>query len=88
MRQWSEEQPEADRKWFAESNTLVLLEAPDEAALAGIMDRARQKGVPCAEFLVPDMGGELTAFAIGPTGAGLVAQLPLALRERKGGLAP
>lgn len=88
MRQWSEEEPEADRQWFAKSNTLVLLEAANESALSTLVGRARAAQVPCAEFREPDLEEALTAVAIGPTGSGLVAQLPLALRERKGGLAP
>lgn len=88
MRQWSAEHPEADRQWFEESNTLVLLEAANEEALAALVGRAQAARVPCAEFREPDLGEALTAVTIGPPGAGLVAQLPLALRERKGGLAP
>lgn len=88
MRQWSAEQPEADREWFELSNTVVLLEATDEPALEALLGRARDAEVLCVEVREPDLGEALTAVTIGPTGAGLVAQLPLALREQKGGLAP
>lgn len=87
MRQWSHEHPEEDRRWFEESNTVALLETTDESALADLARRAREERVPCVEVCEPDLGGALTAVTIGPRGSGLVAQLPLALKERKGGLA-
>lgn len=87
MRQWSAEHPEEDRSWFEGSNTLVLLEAVDELALEALTDRAADADVVYSKFHEPDLDGSLTAVAIGPMGSGLVAQLPLALRERKGGLA-
>lgn len=83
MRQWTAEHPELDRRWFEESNTLVLLEVPDESALEALWARAREAQVPSARFKEPDLGDALTALTIGPSGAGLVAQLPLAM---KGGL--
>lgn len=88
MRQWTAEHPEEDRRWFEESNTLVLLEAANESALTALVGRARDAGVSCAEFREPDMEDRLTALAVGPPGSVFVAQLPLALRDRKGGLAP
>lgn len=88
MRQWTAEHPEEDRRWFEESNTLVLLEAANESDLTALVGRARDAGVSCVEFREPDMEDRLTAIAIGPLGSVFVAQLPLALRDRKGGLAP
>lgn len=80
MRQWSEDQPSADREWFEKSNTLVLLETPDESALEALLGHAAKKGVPHAMFREPDLQDELTAIAIGWTGRRLVSRLPLALK--------
>ena len=83
MRQWSADQPEEDRTWFEDSNTLVLLEAPDEPALEALLGRARDKDVPHAVFREPDLQDALTAVAIGWKGRRLVSRLPLALKERR-----
>lgn len=81
MRQWSQDCREDDAVWFAESNTLVLLETADETALEALLSRARAAGVANAEFREPDFQDALTAIAIGWTGARLVSNLPLALKE-------
>lgn len=75
--------PEAARRWHDESNNIVLLEAPDEAALCALAHRARVAGVPCITFTEPDLGGATTGVALGPTGHRLVSSLPLALREKR-----
>jgi peptidyl-tRNA hydrolase len=72
--------PDEDRRWYAESNNLVVLQAPDERALWQLLERARDADVPVAMFEEPDFDDELTAIAIGPPGAKLVSNLPLALR--------
>ena len=77
-RQFAEEYPEIEGTWFRESNTIVLLEVPDEAALLELASRA--EGVPTSEFSEePDLG--LTALALAPEGYRLVSSLPLALRD-------
>jgi peptidyl-tRNA hydrolase len=66
LRQFTHEQPEADKAWFEESNVLALLAVDTERKLRGLLDVAQFMGVPCAAFHEPDMGGCLTAVALGP----------------------
>lgn len=73
--------PEVDRRWYEESNNLVILEIPDEAALEQLASRCEDAGTPYARFHEPDFGDTLTAVAIAPTGWRLVSSLPLALRD-------
>jgi peptidyl-tRNA hydrolase len=78
-RQFAEEHPDIEGTWFRESNTIVLLEVPDEATLRELASRARDRGVAASEFSEePDLG--LTALALGPEGRRLVSSLPLALK--------
>lgn len=75
------EHPEQARRWYEESNTVVLLAAQDEAAL----ERVVQK-LPCARISrvrEPDLGDSLTALALDPhISRKHTAKFPLALRER------
>lgn len=80
LRQFVAEHPSADKEWFEQSNTLALLAAPDEEALARMMDRAFDLGIRAAAFREPDLGGSLTAIAIEPAGARICRGLPLAFR--------
>lgn len=75
--------PELVRAWHGASNNVVLLEAQDEAALARLVARAREGGVPHCMFTEPDLDDALTAVALGPTGSRLVSSLPLTLREKR-----
>lgn len=75
--------PEATRRWHDESNNIVLLEAPDEAALCALAHRARVAGVPCITFTEPDLDDATTGVALGPNGYRLVSSLPLALRDKR-----
>jgi len=74
-----EEHPEADREWFEESNTLVLLEVPDERSLRDLGWKAKRAGIPFTEFREPDIDNEVTATAIAPAGRRLCRRLPLAM---------
>ncbi len=67
-----------ESRWYEASNTLVLLEVPDEKALAGLLEDARWKGIPASPFHEPDRGNELTAIALGPSGKRLCRRLPKA----------
>ena len=75
--------PDLVRAWHDTSNNVVLLEAKDEAALVKLAARAAAASVPLCTFSEPDLGDEMTALALGPTGYRLVSSLPLTLRERK-----
>ena len=81
LREFVERHPEIDRKWFKESNNIVLLNSRSYGHLGVIAGQARDHEVAYADFYEPDLDDELTAVAIGPEGAKLVSQLPLALRN-------
>lgn len=71
------------RAWYEDSQVLVLLAVPDEAALAALRDEAKALNLPVVSFHEPDMDDDLTAIAIAPSPktSKLCAYLPLALRE-------
>jgi len=79
LRAFVEQHPSVDRSWYEESNTLVLLEVADEAALLRLAWEATMTGVPWSLFREPDLNDAVTAVALGPTGRSLVRRLPLAL---------
>ncbi len=72
--------PELTRRWFDESNYLILVSVPNEEVL---LDHAATIGVPNAVIREPDLNNEATAVAVGPseTAWRALAQLPLAFRE-------
>lgn len=72
--------PTIDREWFETSNNLVVLQAPGLDDVARLLRRAQGDSLPVAAFHEDDMGGELTAIALGPAARRLVSSLPLALR--------
>lgn len=80
---FAHDHPDEESAWFAGSNNLVLLEAPDERALVELCKRAWDAGIPYSVFTEPDFGDATTAVAIAPAGYRLVSNLPLTLREKK-----
>ncbi len=78
--QFSDNYPELYREWLHGANNIVCLAVPDEPALQALIGRAREKS-PTSFFIEPDLGGELTAIALGDAAKRLVSRLPLALRE-------
>ena len=68
----------AYESWRDESQTLALLEAPNEHALRDLLERAGWTGVPAAGFKEPDLDNALTAVALGPAGKRLCRRFPLA----------
>ena len=79
FREYIEHFPAAEKAWYETSNTLVCLEADDEAALRTLVEQALNRDVPVAVFEEPDLGGALTAIALGPSAKSLVRHLDLAL---------
>lgn len=71
------------RQWYEESQFLILLAAPDEAALAALRDEAERRNLPVVSYHEPDLDNALTAIAIAPSEKTrkLCANLPLALRS-------
>lgn len=78
LRAFVEEHPAEDQVWFQQSNTLVLLEVDNEDCLRHLTEKAQAAGVSWALFREPDIGDQITAIAIAPTGKKLVRGLPLA----------
>ena len=82
MRLWSHEHPAIDAHWYATSNNLVLLEAPDEGALKVLAEKAKAAGFACSVFTEPDYDDSVTAITIEPAGWRLLSSLPLALKRK------
>lgn len=74
--------PETAKAWHRDSNTIAFLEVQDEESLVRLAARATRLAAPVSPFREPDLGGSLTALAVGPGPAGRKAcsGLPLALR--------
>jgi hypothetical protein len=77
-RQFAEEHPGIEREWFARSNTVAVLQAPDETALRALILEASERGHRFAVFREPDMGDAVTAVVLEPSAAKIVRHLPLA----------
>lgn len=78
LREFSEFHGALDREWYESSNTLVLLEVGGKEDLEVLARTGEARGVPCARFHEPDLGGDLASVAFGPSGKGLLKGLPLA----------
>lgn len=79
LRLFSEEHPEEDRRWYDDSNNLVVLQVPSKECLAELAYNAQKSGVRLSCFKEPDLQNELTAVALDAAARKLVQQLPLAL---------
>ncbi len=84
------EHPGHHRTWQQGSQNLVVLQVPDETALAALLGRASE--LVGAAFHEPDLDGSLTAIALHAVARPLVSSLPLALRgasavQRRSGVA-
>lgn len=79
LRAYADAYPDIERKWWTESNTLVLLETD---AIVELEIKAHNRGVSCVRFVEPDWApaGTLTALVLGPEGKKLVSSLKLAFR--------
>lgn len=64
--EFARERPEECAAWQSRSNTVALLAADDERALALLAARARDAGASVTCWREPDRGGELTAVVLGP----------------------
>lgn len=76
-REFAEREPVIEREWYASSNTIALLMVANGEELRLLVRRAVDRDVSHASFHEPDLGGELTAVAIGPEGSRLVRGYPL-----------
>jgi hypothetical protein len=75
--------PSLLRDWHGDSNTLALLAARDELALAWLCRDAIDAGLRHARFHEPDLGDALTAVAFEPAAGPLLKHLPTALKRRR-----
>ena len=77
------EHPDIFRSWHETSQYLVLLAAPDEAALLGLPQRAERAGLSTSTYREPDFDDSVTAVVIEPgeLTSKICANYPLALRE-------
>ena len=69
--------------WVRDSNFLVVVAVPDEAALAELAARATEEGIARTIVREPDLSNTITALALQPGSEArrLCAELPLALRS-------
>lgn len=80
MREFINDFPELDRKWFDDSKNIVVLQVQDEAALRRLYEELSPVA-PRSIFEEPDLDNAWTAMAVGGSGSGLLSSLPLALRS-------
>lgn len=78
MRAFADEHPELELAWFRSSNTIVVLEVPDQVALEALQRRSVAKGLRTSVFREPDLGGAATALALEPAASSMLSSLPLA----------
>jgi hypothetical protein len=80
--QFSVEHPTLTEVWHRHSNYLVIVAAPDEAALLGLANRAYGRGIVHTLVREPDDDDRAQAIVLEPTDASrrLCSQYPLALR--------
>jgi len=57
------------------------LEVGNELELGALLSQALEQNIPAVAFHEPDLEGQATAVALGPTAATLVRRLPLALKD-------
>lgn len=60
--------------------SVIVLAAPDEFALAQLLERARRSELAAVPFHEADLDGQLTAVALEPAAGKLCCTLPLALK--------
>ena len=79
LRLFVEEHPAEEKKWYTESNNIVLLQVPNEAELLSLKKRAN--GYPASLFREPDVDDEATALALAPDAKPITSNLPLLLKD-------
>ncbi len=79
-------QPQAFADWHRDSNSIITLAVPDEAALERLAAKLQDKfGAAVTEFREPDIENELTSISLvaSPLVRRKLRYLPLALRGSK-----
>jgi hypothetical protein len=80
LRAFVAQHQDIDRTWYETSNTLALLEVPDEPALQQLWRQARLKGLATSPFHEPDLDKALTAVAFEPKSRSFLKKLRRALQ--------
>jgi hypothetical protein len=75
--------PQVAARWHLHSNHLIFLSAADLPTLQELLACLQLAGLSCAAFYEPDIGNELTAFAVEPSPLvhKFCGRLPLCLKE-------
>lgn len=75
--------PDIVREWNRASNNIVIVNVPNEKALAELSRVAAERDIKQKLMIEPDLGDEMTAMALEPGNAArrLCSSYPLALRE-------
>lgn len=83
FREFVEDYPEVERRWYKSSNYIAILSASDESELLRLSARLTKKGIRHSLFREPDLNNELTAIAIEPgrESKRACSSYPLALKE-------
>ena len=70
-------------KWLRDSQFLIVVSVPDQAALVALSTQAVERGIPQYLWREPDLDDQPTAIALAPGAESrrLCANLPLAGRE-------
>lgn len=79
---FADEHPEIAHVWHRDSQFVVVVSVPDEAALLTLALDAGARDIPTSLWREPDQHGEATAIALAPVPAAmkLCSSLPLAGR--------
>lgn len=59
-----------DKRWYQESNYIVVLNVNSEEQLLNLIEKCEQRDVKFATFREPDLGDSLTCVVVEPTPEG------------------
>lgn len=67
MREWIENNPEEDKFWYKNNNSIILLTTSDLKEFRKILAKADNLGIKYSKFLEPDMAYQETAACFSPS---------------------
>lgn len=67
MREWIENNPEEDKFWYKNNNSIILLTTSDLKEFRKILAKADSLGIKYSKFLEPDMAYQETAACFSPS---------------------
>lgn len=82
FREFCEQHTDIEKRWYVNSNYIVVLAAKDLTHLNQIICQCQEADVKIAIFSEPDMDNQITAITIEPGDISkkIVRRLPLALK--------